>query len=52
MGIIGPSGTPDNREPDKNAGWSWFDLDTLPEPLFMIHAPTIAAIRAFAATVV
>lgn len=49
MGLTGVAGTPHNREPDKNAGWEWFDLDALPEPLFMIHPPTIAAIRAFAA---
>lgn len=27
-------GTAQNREPDKCAGWSWYDLDKLPEPIF------------------
>ena len=49
MGVLGVTGTPENREPDKNGGWAWFALDALPEPLFMIHPSTLAAIRAFAA---
>ena len=28
------SGVPELREPHKNEGWHWFDLDKLPEPLF------------------
>ena len=47
LGIEGVAGEPVNREPDKNAGWEWFPLDALPAPLFMIHAPTLDAIRAF-----
>ncbi len=47
MGIAGVQGEPVNREPDKNAGWEWFPLATLPTPLFMIHPPTLDAIRAF-----
>lgn len=27
-------GTPEVREPDKCAGWGWFDWHALPEPLF------------------
>jgi len=49
LGIHGVDGEPVNREPDKNAGWDWFPLENLPEPLFMIHAPTLDAIRTFAA---
>jgi 8-oxo-dGTP diphosphatase len=48
MGIQGPAGTPVNREPEKNAGWSWFELDALPQPLFAIDPPTLEAIRRFA----
>ncbi len=48
LGIEGVAGEPVNREPDKNAGWDWFPLDALPAPLFMIHATTLDAIRAFA----
>lgn len=28
------SGTPQRCEPEKCAGWQWFDLDNLPQPLF------------------
>jgi len=29
------SGEPENREPDKLEGWGWYDLDHLPEPVFI-----------------
>jgi 8-oxo-dGTP diphosphatase len=47
LGIEGVTGELVNREPDKNGGWDWFSLDALPTPLFMIHAPTLDAIRVF-----
>ena len=47
MGILEPTGTPVNREPEKNAYWSWYTLDALPEPLFAIDPTTIDAIRKF-----
>ena len=28
------SGEPEAREPDKCEGWTWYNLDNLPEPLF------------------
>lgn len=28
------SGELQNREPDKCVGWNWFDINSLPEPLF------------------
>ncbi len=28
------SGDLENREPDKNAGWHWIDVENLPDPLF------------------
>lgn len=28
-------GEPKNLEPDKCEGWQWFDLDNLPNPLFL-----------------
>ncbi|MGI5244368.1 nucleotide triphosphate diphosphatase NUDT15 [Dactylosporangium sp. CA-139066] len=43
-------GTPEVREPDKFVAQSWFDLDTLPVPLFLpweqlLRSPFIAGIR-------
>jgi 8-oxo-dGTP diphosphatase len=51
IGVRDPEGEPANREPDKCEGWSWFALDDLPAPLFAIDESTLAAIRAYAATV-
>lgn len=28
-------GIPENREPHKCLGWQWFDVDNLPQPLFL-----------------
>jgi len=28
------SGILENREPDKNTGWHWIDIENLPDPLF------------------
>ena len=28
------SGEPQNKEPDKCAGWSWYYIDQMPQPLF------------------
>jgi 8-oxo-dGTP diphosphatase len=41
-------GSVENREPQKCAGWGWFPIDALPEPLFMIHEETLAALRSLA----
>lgn len=39
------SGEPQNREPDKCAGWDWYDMDNMPEPLFTSMLEYIAAYR-------
>jgi 8-oxo-dGTP diphosphatase len=44
------TGEPENREPQKCAGWSWHPLDALPADRFAIDPATIEAIRAFAAS--
>ncbi len=36
---------PENREPDKCEGWSWFALDAWPDELFAIDPATIEIIR-------
>lgn len=35
------SGEITNKEPDKCEGWKWFDLDKLPEPIFVGHAKVL-----------
>ncbi len=35
------TGEPELREPEKNEGWKWLDLDEIPEPLFIISRQTI-----------
>ncbi|MFH0905500.1 MAG: NUDIX domain-containing protein [bacterium] len=39
------SGEPKLVEPDKGEGWSWYDLDDLPEPLFSTIPSYIEAYR-------
>jgi 8-oxo-dGTP diphosphatase len=39
------SGEPSVTEPDNFAEWNWFDLDTLPEPIFYGHAQYIPAFK-------
>lgn len=48
FGVRCDVGDPENREPDKCAGWSWLPLDELPNDRFAIDAATIDAIRAYA----
>ncbi|HWQ35388.1 MAG TPA: NUDIX domain-containing protein [Blastocatellia bacterium] len=31
-----PHGEPQLREPEKCAGWAWYEIDQLPEPLFIV----------------
>jgi len=41
----GGADQPQNREPDKCEGWTWFSLDALPEDLFAVDPATIEIIR-------
>ena len=41
-----PSGEPQLLEPDKCEGWAWYELDALPEPLFIVTARMIEGYRA------
>jgi len=41
----GGADEPQNREPDKCEGWSWFALDAWPGDLFAVNSETIEAIR-------
>ncbi|MHB9032061.1 MAG: nucleotide triphosphate diphosphatase NUDT15 [Anaerolineae bacterium] len=34
-----------NLEPDRCAGWGWYDLDHLPQPLFIVAERIIASYR-------
>lgn len=40
-----PLGEPCNLEPQNCAGWAWYDLDNLPEPLFIVTEVMIKALR-------
>jgi 8-oxo-dGTP diphosphatase len=40
-----PVGEPRNLEPEKCAGWAWYTLNALPEPLFVVTANMIASLR-------
>ncbi|MFN2459172.1 MAG: NUDIX hydrolase [Candidatus Velthaea sp.] len=46
--VADASGTLQNREPEKCEDWRWYPLDALPDDLFAIDPPTVAAIRAAA----
>jgi len=37
---------PQLLEPDKCEGWAWYELDALPEPLFIVTARMIESYRA------
>jgi 8-oxo-dGTP diphosphatase len=39
------SGEPQNMEPEKCAGWDWYDLEKLPEPLLGATALYIKALQ-------
>jgi 8-oxo-dGTP diphosphatase len=40
-----PEGEPVLREPEKCAGWDWYDLDNLPQPLFIVTERMIESLR-------
>jgi len=40
-----PRGEPRNMEPENCAGWAWYDLETLPSPLFAVTENMIASLR-------
>lgn len=43
MVAVCPEGTPRTREPDKCAGWDWYEIDNLPSPLFVVTERMISA---------
>ncbi len=38
-------GEPENREPEKHAPWSWYDLNALPSPLVFGISETLEAMK-------
>jgi 8-oxo-dGTP diphosphatase len=40
-----PSGEPQLMEPEKCDGWEWYDLDDLPQPLFIVTQRMIESLR-------
>lgn len=40
-----PHGEPQLREPEKCAGWAWYDIDQLPEPLFIVTQRMIESLQ-------
>ncbi len=38
-----PEGEPRNLEPERCEGWSWYDLEALPSPLFIVVQHIIAS---------
>jgi 8-oxo-dGTP diphosphatase len=41
-----PTGEPELREPEKCAGWAWYDVTALPAPLFIVTQRMIEAWQA------
>ena len=40
-----PTGEPQLAEPEKCDGWDWYDLDDLPQPLFIVTRRMIESLR-------
>jgi 8-oxo-dGTP diphosphatase len=40
-----PAGEPQLAEPEKCDGWEWYDLDDLPQPLFIVTQRMIESLR-------
>jgi len=40
-----PTGEPQLVEPEKCDGWDWYDLDDLPQPLFIVTRRMIESLR-------
>jgi 8-oxo-dGTP diphosphatase len=40
-----PAGEPLSAEPEKCDGWDWYDLDDLPQPLFVVTRRMIESLR-------
>jgi 8-oxo-dGTP diphosphatase len=40
-----PAGEPQLVEPEKCDGWEWYDLDDLPQPLFIVTQRMIESLR-------
>jgi 8-oxo-dGTP diphosphatase len=40
-----PAGEPQRMEPEKCEGWAWYDLDNLPQPLFLVTIKMIDSLR-------
>ena len=40
-----PAGEPQLAEPEKCDGWDWYDLDDLPQPLFVVTRRMIESLR-------
>lgn len=40
-----PIGEPQLMEPEKCGGWDWYDLDDLPQPLFIVTRRMIESLR-------
>jgi len=38
-------GEPTDREPDSSQGWSWYDIDNMPEPLFVSKLGLVEAYK-------
>jgi 8-oxo-dGTP diphosphatase len=40
-----PAGDPQLMEPEKCDGWAWYDLDAVPQPLFIVTQRMIESLR-------